>query len=353
MKSKKKRLLIILAVVLAVFAGTLISNKFRTDFTQLSATDQAILTEYGTYCSKESSSPIWKGFSLSDKPVAVLSKNSLSVYLINPSQDINSIFAEKIKMPDTFSAGSVYRLSILLPEIWKMKLTGNFNTLEEKYPLFGNDVYYVKYNKAISLDKKYSSEHFITFLSHEAFHYYMQNQWKSEEPADAASLTDNDLKLMSKEYDILAKIQQYLLRGKNSPDELKDYARQYAAAMDARMTANPTYTTSEVSKETAEGSATYVSIKASKMVGYDYGVMYFDNVKDVSFGDVFPQLEAGNLEKEYLYTRMPYETGALLCEMMDALNVPDWQETLNKQTLDAPQTLYSVLKQYVTSGGKA
>ncbi len=30
--------------------------------------------------------------------------------------------------------------------------------------------------------------------------------------------------------------------------------------------------------------------------------------------------------------RMPYETGAILCLLMDELEVPDWQGVLNHQT---------------------
>ena len=148
-----------------------------------------------------------------------------------------------------------------------MKLTGNFNTIGEKYSMFSDDVYYVKYSREKSLE--------------------------------------------------------------------------------LRMDANTDYTLAETSKETAEGTATYVRIKASKMVGYDYGVMYFDNAKNVSFGDVFTEVDAGKVQRKYLNSRMPYETGALLCEMLDAMHAPNWQQTLNQQTLKSPATLYTVIKSNV------
>ena len=100
--------------------------------------------------------------------------------------------------------------------------------------------------------------------------------------------------------------------------------------------------------ETIEGTAQYVGIKASEIVGYDYGVMYFDNTKDVSFSDVIPALRAGQIEQSFLADRMPYETGALLCELLDALRVDGWQERLKAQTKENPVTLYSVICDYLT-----
>ena len=94
-------------------------------------------------------------------------------------------------------------------------------------------------------------------------------------------------------------------------------------------------------------AVTYVGIQASRRVGYDFGVMYFSNRKDVPFSEIITQYRAGNIDKSYLADRIPYETGGLLCLLMDELEVPNWQETLNNQTLDAPVSLYSTLKDWV------
>jgi hypothetical protein len=344
---KGKYPLIVIAAILIVLLGMMTANRLRADYSQLNATDQAVLSEYDLFCSKERDSPLWQGFSLSDKTIVLMPRDSLSVYLVNPGHEINNVFAKKLTLPDTFSLEKVYRISALLPSIWKMKASGNFNTVGEIYSLFGDEIYYVKYDRSTSLEQQYTSEHFITFLSHEAFHYYMQNQWKMEENADAGTLSSKDLQLIRREYDVLEKNHQYFLKGSSSPEELNRYALQYVSIMDARMEANKAYTTSEISKETAEGTATYVGIKASELVGYDYGVMYFDNIKNVSFSDVFPQIDAGKLTTAFLFSRMPYETGALLCQMMDALKIPGWQEELNGQTPETPRTIYSVIKGYV------
>ena len=346
---KGKYLPVTLAVILIVLLGMIAANRLRANYSQLNAADQAVLSEYNLFCSNERSSPLWEGFSLSDKTIVLMPRASMSVYLVNPTHEINNIFAKQLTLPDTFSLGKVYRISAVLPPIWKMKASGNFNTVGESCSLFGDEIYYVKYDRSTSLEQPYTSEHFITFLAHEAFHYYAQDKWKIEEYADPGTLTSKDLQLIRKEYDVLEKIHQYFLKGDFSQDELNRYALQYVSIMDERMKANKAYTTSEASKETAEGTATYVGIKASKYVGYDYGVMYFDNIKDVSFSDVFPQIDAGKLTAAFLFSRMPYETGALLCQMMDALKIPGWQKELNSQTLETPQTIYSVIKGYVNN----
>lgn len=93
-------------------------------------------------------------------------------YLVNPSDEPDSIFAAKINMPQD-SALRVYRVSFLAPQTYAMRLeVGNFNTLDKTYDVFGDEVYFIKYNRKDSVEAPNSSRHFITFLTHEAFHYY-------------------------------------------------------------------------------------------------------------------------------------------------------------------------------------
>lgn len=101
--------------------------------------------------------------------------------------------------------------------------------------------------------------------------------------------------------------------------------------------------------ETVEGTAQYVCICASRIVGYDYGVMYFDNTSNVSFSEVIPMFRSGGIDESFLDDRMPYETGALLCELLDALGVQGWQERLNAQTQEAATTLYAIIQEYLTN----
>ncbi len=163
----------------------------------------------------------------------------------------------------------------------------------------------------------------------------------------ADNLTSEDIDRLEKEYSALGKIQSQLLSDEPDHDALFSAAKEYVSVKDLRMTENPDYVQKEIEMETAEGTATYVGIKASERVGYDYGVMYFDNQKDVPFDEVVPQYRAGNLKKNFFADRMPYETGAILCLLMDELDVPDWRKVLNHQTKKKSQTLYSVLKTWL------
>lgn len=47
-----------------------------------------------------------------------------------------------------------------------------------------------------------------------------------------------------------------------------------------------------------------------------------------------------------LADRIPYETGALLCLLMDELQIPNWQEAFNAQTTDNPVSTYSIIKNW-------
>lgn len=49
--------------------------------------------------------------------------------------------------------------------------------------------------------------------------------------------------------------------------------------------------------ETVEGTAEFTGIRASQVTGYDFGPMYFDNTKDVSFSDVVPFYQDGQLDE--------------------------------------------------------
>ena len=97
-------------------------------------------------------------------------------YLINPEKPVSGIFAKEITVPGDWSI-KVYRLSAATPDLMQFRLSGDFNTAGETYSVLGNHVYFIKYDQAASVDAKWSSEHFVTFLSHEAFHYYMQDTW--------------------------------------------------------------------------------------------------------------------------------------------------------------------------------
>ena len=347
-KKVKVSLMCIIGIIIIGIVVTISSNHFNANYDNLSEADQKILMEFDKYSKSNSESPIWKDFDLEDKTILSIDKSTKKAFLINPKNDVSNIFTKKINMPEN-SAITVYRISALAPQMLQFVFDGNFNTTGKTYKVFGNEIFYTKYSDSQSIKQEFTSSHYITFLSHESFHYYMQENWAGGSRFSTDSLREKDIELIGKEYEVLGKIQEALLSGNTSKDTLLGYTKEYVNIMDQRIKENKEYLNSELSMETAEGTATYVGIKASDIVGYDYGVMYFDNAKNVSISEVIPKLNEGYLEKSFLAERMPYETGALLCLLMDSLNVPDWQEKLNEQTKDNPVTLYSILKKFSES----
>lgn len=350
MKLKVKRhtvyLYIILAVVIITIAYFMVCNHLNSSYDDLSDTDKQIILEVDKYYKSNKELNVWKDFKFEQKSVLAIDGSFGKSFLINPTSEINSIFVRKIDMPSGFDI-NVYRISPFAPQLLKFKFDGNFNTKSKTYNVFGNNVFYTKYDDSIAVSKKFTSKHYITFLSHESFHYYMQENWSDGSRFSTETLTSNDMELLRKEYEILDKIQRSLLLQDFERNILLEYSKEYINVINQRIAKNPEYMKQELSMETVEGTATYVGIKASKIVGYDYGVMYFDNIKNVPFSEVMSNIDEGNLEKSFLADRMPYETGALLCLLMDVLDVPDWQQKLNNQTLEKSVTLFSVIKEFV------
>ncbi|MDM0612804.1 hypothetical protein QTH09_17475 [Clostridium perfringens] len=348
---KRKKIYIffsILIILFVFFIVLIVKNKcFSSNYDQLNDTDKKMLTEYNQLYEKIVKENLWADFDLADKTILAVSKDSLNTYMINPKNFTGNLFAKKITMPSNFKLQSVYRIASIVPEIIKIRLDigSNFNTIGKTYTLFDNSIYFIKYDNKVSFEKKYTSKHFAPFLAHESFHYYMQNNWKIVNKLDV-DLNKKDMDLLKEEYNVLDNIQKEL-NSSNNRENLINYSKQYVDIVSKRIESNKDYVLSEISKETAEGTAQYLTLKTSKLIGYDYGIMYFDNIQNVPFSDVFNQLDAGNLNINFLYDKMPYETGAQLCLLFDSLNIPNWQEKLNSQTLENPINLYDVLKDYL------
>lgn len=102
-------------------------------------------------------------------------------------------------------------------------------------------------------------------------------------------------------------MQSQLISGNPDKNTLEQAARDYVDIMDKRLAANNEYVQQELEIETDEGTANYVGIQ---------------------------QYQAGNIDKSSLANRVPYETVALLCLVMDEIGVDDWQDSLNSQTKD-------------------
>lgn len=319
-------LVLFLLFVIALAVPTVI-NRSNSTYSSLSDTDKAVLTELDTYFKAEKSDPVWKDFSLYNKTILAIDKSSKKAFLVNPAKEVKSIFAAEVKMPEDFSI-RVYRISAGAPQLLQFSISGNFNTIGKTYNVFGNEVYFTKYNKS-SFDSKQDSGHYITLLSHEAFHYYMQNNWPQAGRFDTEAITDKDLDLMDEQYMVYAKIYDALKAKETDKAKLSALAKEYVEIANRRHLANPNYMEEESLSETAEGTAMYIGLHSSKKVGYDFKIMnYYDVNKskeavELPFDTVVPSIKDGTFPKSLISSEWVYHTGALLCEFMDALGVPD------------------------------
>ena len=331
--------LIILLVL--VFAGGIGINKLQnTDFDDLSDLDREVISEYDKFIA--SGENLWKDYKLEDKDLIFVNKNAFgSAYLVTKS-DISSVFAKEINFSKK-KPYKVYRISRFYPKRITY-IMGNFNTNGKTYRAFGKDnIFYIKYTDE-SISKKLTSKHFMPYLAHEAYHYYMQGAWNNL-TFRGLSYDENELDLLDKEYQILDKIKDGIDKD-ISKDELLDLTRSYLDIMDERVkNTDRQKLESELFEETMEGVANYITIKTSKLVGYDYDIMYFENTKDVNFSDVVPTIRKGEISQDILGEKIVYESGALLTKLIERLEDDDtWQDEINRRG-SKDLTLYAFIKE--------
>ena len=78
------------------------------------------------------------------------------------------------------------------------------------------------------MTQKYSSSHYMCFLAHEAFHYYMQGDWVKGSTYATDEMSAADRELLFQEYAVLEKIQNALLSGEEKKEAYLNYARDEA-----------------------------------------------------------------------------------------------------------------------------
>lgn len=340
----KKLKYIPLLLFLLIFLSLVYNKVFHTSYQDLSPKNQEFLRDYDYFYKKNPH--LWEGYALHDKTILLVDENAFGpLYILNPKGDFKSPWAREILLPKTFQI-KVFRLALSHPKRLQYIL-GNFNSKDKTYQLLGQDnLFYVKTHKD-SLAPRYKSSRFIPFLAHEAFHYYVQKDWK-DETFRGLSYSWQELQLLDKEYQILDKIKEEV--GKEATDKiiLKTLLKDYLAVMEERSKkTDPEKLKAELIEETIEGTAQYVGIKAAKATGYDLGVLYFDNTKDVRFSDILPALEEGKIDQSLLGSHIVYASGALLCFALDQMEIPHWQQTLMEKNKTESYTLYDLVKDQV------
>lgn len=346
-KSKRTILVIALAAVVACFSIPCIANQITpSNYDDLNSTDRAMLNEVSLLSQSESKNELWPGYHVVGEGLFALKSTGEGGYLINPSKTPNSFFAKRVSMPEE-SGVEVYRVAGFSPDMFQFFVPSNFNSLDQRCSVLGSSVYFLRYNND-SFNKEYDSGHFSTMLAHERFHYEMQNNWKGTSRPDTEVLTSSDLNLLSSQYYVLDGFADLHDSGEANKEELTRLVSEYIAITEQRKAANPEYLIQEQQAETIEGTATYVGVKASKAVGYPFDIMKTSKDGEeaaASFSMASSLIANGSLPSSTIGTDFVYQSGALLCWVLDALEVSNWQERLNAQTAENPITLYDLLKE--------
>lgn len=332
-----------------------IKNQFGTNFKDLSKDNQIVLQEMEDYYKACKKKKVWAGYDLNKYSFLAVNGRGGEAYLINSKESVNSIFAKEIKMSSDLKV-KVYRIAALSPLLYKTYGLGKFNSLDEHVNVCNNEVFYLRYNKDKNIDGgNYDSRHFITFLSHEAFHNQVQPSWGNEGLGGRFStevLTDKDKRILAIRYDILQNIQEEIWKETANLDILKENIKKYIVESENLKKSNPTYFKDETMAETFEGTANYVSSKASKAANYKYNVTCFSDSKGlkmehIPFNKLMQFIEDGKMDISTISSTWVYASGGLWCEVLDKLGNTTWQTQLNNQTTGKSVTLYELIKETI------
>lgn len=338
---KLKIILLILALLIIVPIG--FNKLIRTDYSSLNENSKQILAEYEQFYDKNPN--LWNNYNLNEKTIVVINKNLMGdLFIINPKKEIGSLFATKIKMPDSYKI-KVYRVSKNYPKRLQYTM-GNFNTKEKVYNILGEDnVFYVKTDED-SLAPKFSSKRFVPFLAHEAFHYYMQQNW-TDLTFRGMSYSDSEIALLDEEYKILDKIKDEVEKETSDKDSLDSNLKEYVSIMKKRKeNTDKEKLKAELFEETIEGTAQYVGIKSAQSIDYDLGILYFTNTNKVKFSEIVPTIKEGKVDQSIIGSHIVYDSGALLCFAMDKLDFPDWQQTLIEKNNNNVYTINDLIEDH-------
>ena len=179
------KLLFVLIIVFLIYNTFF----FASDYDKLSDLDKRMLDriDLGFDTFIENKESIWSDFDIDERPfILVKQRKSNGLlnthgYVFNFDEDKLPIFAKKINLKDDFFTDNVYRIPMVSLWISKVPPVLNFHDY--------GDYFYFKYNKTYLDDDDLAFE-LVTFVFHEAFHFYIQKDWPILFPNE--SIVHND-----------------------------------------------------------------------------------------------------------------------------------------------------------------
>ena len=334
---------IFITIVVAVLGVALYMNHTYDDYLKLDYADKLVLEEFEKLYSSESKE--LEDLDIKNKTILFISEDNFKVYLLNSKKAKNDLFTQKINVPENRKA-SVYKVSILSPSVIKILLSSKVPKSGTTYKLNGEEVFYYRYSRDKNIDELYSTNHLSVELVHNMYNYYKQDDWQPVLDIAAISVTSDILNSYQGILSELGIIQQMLMDANPDKQKLGEHAYQYVRAVEKMRSVDPDYTNKVLYKETYNGVPRYYSIQAAKAVGYNFDIMYYNNEQNVSFGNIITSINAGGVSKTFLYERGSYEIGALLCKLLDTLEV-DYKSKVDANNKDNKVTLYDILVEYL------
>ena len=335
MTRKKSRrlpivLLVILVLLLLVFLLGIVKNQGGSRLEDLSATDQAILTEYNTLYASLLQEDIWTGYALEDKTILAMPGSWGGGYLINPTQPVSGLFAKEIALPEDWDI-TVYRVAAVTPGLMAFRFEGSLNTIGKDYgPLW---------QPGVLCEVRRGLRHgalvqpaLCLLPQHEAFHYYMQEGWPEGSRFSTEGLTDGDIALLEEEYDILCQVQAQLLSDHPDQTALEEAARPMWPSWTAAWPPTPTMSSRSWTWRPWRARPPMWASRPPAGWGMTLASCTSPTRRTCPWTRSSPSTRRGTWTRASWPTGLPYETGGLLCLLMDALAIPDWQAALNSQT---------------------
>jgi len=305
------------------------------------------------YKSKEN---LWKDYELKDKAFILIRKDpydekgnrnnkNISYYAVNV-KGIEKLSAKKVSLPSGFFFDSVYRFKDVPSNIDGIR--GNYSEIGEDIKVGDSEnVFCFKYNVDNFKSGGEPSIAFSPFFTREAFHFYMQKNWKFEGDPISVGLTKKEISYIGLKYKVLDEIRKENEKENISIKRLNKLISEYIAIEEERKELHESYIIKEHSKETKEGAASYVALRASRLTDTRYGVLTFaDNKEKVTFSMMFDGMSKDKYPTTFLGDLELYNTGMELCLTLNNLNIKNWQKRLNNQTLKKPLNIYDILYKY-------
>ena len=355
----RNAVIVIVAVVAVIFLGNMAMNKLvHTSYSDLNSRDQEMLSQLNSlYSATAGNNEMWQGYDLNKSPIVFVAKGDHlnfkdesinlirgTAYAVNVKGLENKAYAQKITMPKGYRLQNVYRLSAVTPGILKTwSPLGNFSSISDNMSLgTSKHVFYFKYNKKVLNNAAKTDYYLLPLLSHEFFHYDMQQNWSTDEPVSYEEESAQWYSLLGLRYKVMDRLLAGATHGTfTSTDEnISDYVRVTAALK----AASPKMFRKLMNIETAEGTAQYMSTLASRVAkSPDYTFISDGRSDKTNFSWCFSYMST-HIDRVADIRWLCYDVGAGICfTLNDAEGSTDWQKALNSReykTLNDAVTAY-------------